>query len=338
MKKTIILSTIFILLLKTTNCLSQDPFYSQYFMSPMTLNPALIGKGISDMRFLALKKTQWWGQSTAAFSNTSISFEKKINSIKNTEDDLGIAIAMSNEASNGGLLKKTYGSLGAAYNKKINKFSSIGVGLIFTYANTLLDPSKFEFQSQFGSFGFNRMMPSNDPVQIINRSYLDVNGGIRYSYVKNNWGLNLGAAIYHAAKPKEGAFNNSNYYIKPRTSLQASIFKKIKEADEFNVSFNADLQGNSNVYSLGALYKLQIPGNHIFEKISTGVWARFNDAIYPYFGLESKQWSLGFTYDIITSDLKTYSNSVQSMEISFGWQFSSKKKNKPLSHVRMVEL
>ena len=31
---------------------AQDPYFSQYFMSPMSNNPAMIGKGISDMRVL----------------------------------------------------------------------------------------------------------------------------------------------------------------------------------------------------------------------------------------------------------------------------------------------
>jgi len=76
----------------------------------------------------------------------------------------------------------------------------------------------------------------------------------------------------------------------------------------------------------------------LVQKLNLGVWDRFNDAIVPYVGVESKDWCMGFTYDIVTSDLKTYYNSVQSMELSFGWQFTgTKKRKKPLTHVRMFE-
>jgi hypothetical protein len=45
-----------IVLFFAKNVVAQDPYYSQYFMTPMTLNPALIGKGVSDMRLTTNRK------------------------------------------------------------------------------------------------------------------------------------------------------------------------------------------------------------------------------------------------------------------------------------------
>jgi hypothetical protein len=40
---------------------AQDPFVSQYFSSPMHLNPALIAKGVGDWRVAGIYRTQWQG-------------------------------------------------------------------------------------------------------------------------------------------------------------------------------------------------------------------------------------------------------------------------------------
>lgn len=335
--KVLLLAGLFMMIL-SGSLYAQDPYFSQYFMSPMSNNPAMIGKGISDMRVLMNHKNQWWGSSAAAFNITSLSFEKKVKASNEALDEFGVGVMLESEASNGGLLKNTHFSVGSAYNKKMDEYSTIGIGILFNYANRFIDVNKFQTQSQYGSFGFNQFLPSNDLIQIPNSSYFDANAGIRYSIAKPNWGFNMGASILHNAKAKVSAYFNSNYSLATRVNLQSSFYKKYRETDEFGFGFNYDIQGVNRVFSLGGMYKFQLPGVHLVQKLNLGVWNRFNDAIVPYVGVESKDWCMGFTYDIVTSDLKTYYNSVQSMELSFGWQFTgTKKRKKPLTHVRMFE-
>jgi len=318
---------------------AQDPYYSQYFMSPMTLNPALIGKGVSDMRVMTNRKSQWWGSGTAAaFTNTSISFEKRLADSKTKDNQLAVGVMLLSDASNSGLLKNNYISLGFAYNLVLDKEkkSLFGVGLSSTYSNRILDQTLFQTQSQFGSMGFNRSIPSYDPINFLNKTYIEVNAGVHYSYEDDNWGLNAGLGIFHASKPNMGAYANTKYSLDSRYSTQLSVFKKYKYGDELHLLSSAQLQGINEVYSMGAMYKLKIPGTYSIAKITIGAWKRFNDAIYPYFGIQSTKWIAGITYDVISSDLSTYYNSVESFEVSFAWQFTSKSKPKKQSHSRVI--
>ena len=43
----------------TTTALAQDPHFTQYFTSPLTLNPALTGLVQGDLRFAANYRQQW---------------------------------------------------------------------------------------------------------------------------------------------------------------------------------------------------------------------------------------------------------------------------------------
>ena len=66
------------------NAQAQDPHFSQYFASPMTLNPSLIGKDVADWRAAINFRTQWWGSGISPYTTTTISLEKRLAPAKST--------------------------------------------------------------------------------------------------------------------------------------------------------------------------------------------------------------------------------------------------------------
>src|SRR6478752_7738621 len=168
---------------------AQDPHFSQYFASPMLVNPALIGKEVPDWRTITNYRSQWWNATISPFTTTTISLEKSFQTGTSGKNTLGLGFAILSDASNSGLLKNNYFILGAAYNLALDAEGRqlLGIGLEGSYANRLLDANKFEFQSQFGSMGFQRSAPSGDPVSVLSSTYWDMNVGIHYSNRLRNW-------------------------------------------------------------------------------------------------------------------------------------------------------
>lgn len=337
MKKTVYLF-ICITLFSCDLLFGQDPYFSQYFMSPMTINPALTGKGISDIRLSANRKTQWWGGNIAAFTVSTVAIEKKLSTSKNGNNQLYGSLMFLTDQSNNRLLKNNFIALGTSYSVALDKKadSKLSVGLNTTYSNRMLNSAQFQFQSQFGSLGFLRTIPSNDPVNILQRNHINVDGGVHYSFENDKWGMHSGVGIFHANRPNQSAYDNGKYSLDSRLSLQFSMFKKYTGGSELHFLSSYQKQGLNNVSTLGTLYRLKIPGTHPVNKINLGLFKRFNDSFYPMFGLEGQTWTSALTYDIITSDLKSYYNSVQSVEVSFAWMLSSKKKTKPTVSDRHV--
>jgi type IX secretion system PorP/SprF family membrane protein len=313
---------------------AQDPYFSQYFMSPMTSNPALVGRGITDTRVLSNFRSQWWGTGVPAFRTNAISIEKRIAAKKFPEDELAIGFAMNNDASNGGLLKKNFITFATAFNKRISKQSFFGAGITLSYSNLTLDQSKFLYQSQFGSLGFLRTLPTFDPLSVGNQDYFNTDAGINYSYDGDKWGVNIGVAGFHLAKNKQGVQVTGNYTNNVRYATNASVVRKYKGGDELHFIGRYDQQGVNKIYTIGSIYKIKIPGEHPIEKLNMGLFNRFDDSIYPFIGFESSSWFAGLSYDIINSGLKTSYNSVQSVELTFGWQMARKKAK--LTHNRMA--
>src|ERR1044071_8657006 len=88
------------ILLKTAG--AQDPNFSQFFVSPLTLNPAMTGKFNGDFRIAGNYRDQWPAISKAFVTSTaSIDFPILRNRI-NELDTWGVGLlAMTDKTANG---------------------------------------------------------------------------------------------------------------------------------------------------------------------------------------------------------------------------------------------
>ena len=329
MKKYCIASFMTLCLLSAGKTLyAQDPHFSQYFSAPLTVNPALTAKGITDWRVATTFRSQWWGGTTAPFTTTTASLEKNFNSGHGGNSGLGIGFSMLSDASNNGLLKNNYFNGSIAYNIDLSGKGTdlLGIGLGATFANRLIDGSKFEFQSQFGSMGFQRSTSSGDPASILSGNYFDLNVGIHLSHTGVKSGYGLGVAVYHAGSPEESVYKNNTYNLARRITAHGSLYFVLAHNDELHFGTVTDMQGGNTVVTVGGTYKIKVHDDTI-ESFNLGLYNRFNDSFYPYVGLEGKRFLLGISYDVVNSDVRTAYNSVQSMDISFSWNFGKKHTN-----------
>ncbi|WP_262496008.1 type IX secretion system membrane protein PorP/SprF [Filimonas lacunae] len=300
--------------------MAQDPHFSQYFTSPMSVNPALTGKSVEDWRGSINMRSQWWGESVKPYYTVTAALEKRLGSRESKGNYWGIGGMVISDQSNGGILKNNYFSLTAAYHITLDKAGrhALAAGLTGTYANRILDPTRFKFQSQLGSMGFQRDIPANDPIAIAKNNYFDVSAGLSYQYATETYGLHAGAALFHVAKPKEGVYENTTYQVPRKTTLQAGGWFKAGVNNSIHISALGEMQGGNSIYTIGGVYKLSV-GDELLRSVNLGAWERFGDAFYPYFGLEGQRWLGGFTYDFVQSGVKNYA-SVQSLELSFVWK------------------
>jgi type IX secretion system PorP/SprF family membrane protein len=294
---------------------AQDPHFSQYFSSPMTLNPALTGKGVDDYRVMVNTRSQWWGGGIKPYYTFTGSIEKTFAGAGDAGYGAVGFVALSDQ-SNGGLLKNNYYGLSAAYHISLDaqKEHQLSAGLTATYTNRLLDAGKFKFQSQLGDMGFQRDIPSGDPVSIMKANYVDFHAGLYYSFNAARYGWQAGGAMFHAGTPQEGVYDNSSYKIPRRFSFQAGGWSRVGDANSLHLSAVLDKQGENNIFTLAGIYKLAV-GDDLLKTVNLGIGERFGDALYPYFGLETDRWLGAITYDVVHAGVTNY-QSVQSLELS----------------------
>jgi len=307
--------------------LAQDPFFSQYSVSPMTLNPALVGSHMqAENKFSFISRNQWWGSGAQSYLTNSMGYEGHIlSNLTNKYNRLSLGLMMLNENSNGGILSNNYFSAALSNQTQLTEKIILKMAISGTYSNRMLNLSNSTFQSQFGSFGFINTASNYDPVAATSPSYIEMNTGLALAYTSTTIDYEFGAAIFHASKPKLGFYDNTKYEIDPRGVAHGSLTIRPNKNGAFTFSGNWQVQAKKQLYTIGGEYTFNV-GDSANHQLSIGIWNRINESIYPFASLRVNSFVIGLSYDVITAKNKTSFSSLNSSEASIAWEFGKLKK------------
>ncbi|HEX5152244.1 MAG TPA: PorP/SprF family type IX secretion system membrane protein [Parafilimonas sp.] len=311
--------TLFVLMIAAT-VLGQDPHFSQFFSSPLTLNPAFTGKFNGQVRAAANYRNQWPTINRAYETGTaSVDFPILGGHIPYT-DIWGVGFMAYTDKSAAGAVGFNYFSVSTAYHKGLDEdgYKQLGAGFQVTYSNMVINTSKLTFEDQLTSAGF-----TNPTQEIFNNSqlkasYVDVNAGILYTASttdKNNF--YAGVSLYHINRPKQ-EFTGINYNLYPRATFHAGGYFPVGELTTLHLSGLFSTQAGAHETVLGGAMQFVAGDPDALKPTSVygGGWVRFGDALIPYVGLEFSDLRVGISYDINISNLKTASQSRGGIEIS----------------------
>ena len=309
----------FVLLTMSFSALAQDPNFSQFFASPLTLNPAMTGKFDGVYRIAGNYRNQWPTINNAFTTYTaSIDFGVMKNRIPEI-DQFGIGILAFSDKSGNDILQNNSFAVSAAYHKGLdeNGYHSIGVGFQASYANKMLFPYKAKYADQLTPLGFTGVTSEVFSSNQISLKYFDLNAGVIYNGSTNGYNnFYLGASMYHINRPKE-SFQGGEFLLPARFTLQGGFKLPVASYHTLHFSANHSMQAGAKNTVVGAAFGLNT--NNDEENPVTvylGSWYRFGDAIIPYVGLEFGNLHFGYSYDVNTSSLKPGSNMRGGNEIS----------------------
>ncbi len=299
---------------------AQDPNFSQFFASPLTLNPALTGKFDGVMRVAGNYRNQWPTINNAYVTKTaSVDFGIMKNRIPEI-DNMGVGFIGITDRAGDGVLVTNSAGISLSYHKGLDEdgYHQIGVGFQGAYTNKRLDVTKVVFEDELTPFGF---IPGTTGEVFNNKqlniSYMDVNAGILYNGSTNGYNnFYFGASMYHINRPKE-SFQGGQFLLNARTTLQAGGRLPIGPYNYFHFSAIHSIQAKAHNTVAGGAFSYNVNSDQDNPtNVFLGVWYRFDDAIIPYIGLEFNSLQIGATYDANTSALRPASNTRGGMEIS----------------------
>src|SRR6185503_19368153 len=123
MKKAILFIGLLIGMMRSMN--AQDPNFSQFFSSPLNINPALTANINADWRVIANFRDQWIGPASP-YATGTISYDRKImqNKIPNIHEEnniMGIGGMIMYDKAMDGIVKSTYASFNMSYSVKLTE-------------------------------------------------------------------------------------------------------------------------------------------------------------------------------------------------------------------------
>ena len=343
MKKLKIIFFILWIFLSGVRVLGQDPSFSQFFSSPLNVNPALTGNINSKWRAITNYRNQWIGPANP-YTTETISFDSKIfqNNINNYVDEntrVGIGGMLMSDQAMAGVLKSNYASFNVSGNirliagngmeengRRIGHISKIkmdqsaeqrlGIGLGIIYGHKRADFSKLNFGEQFVGYGFDTNLPTGETALSKMKPYLSASAGILYSYIQDNTNFDLGIAAYHFNKPKLTLLNDENQFLATRYVIHGNLESFLTDQVVLNANGIYQYQSGASFFSVGGVLGYYLPNDEKDMILNAGLWYWSNNAVIPYIGFGYGNFQVGLSYDVTISQLNEAPKRAQTFELS----------------------
>lgn len=302
---------------------AQDIHNTQYFASPLTLNPALTGLVRGDLRVAANYRTQWYSVSNHPYQTGIVSFDMATMKNRLPEGDaLGIGVVGMYDRSGIGALTNIQIGLSAAYHKAlgVEKQHTLSIGVQGMLVQKSIDFNKLKFEDQFDPATGYTPFTTGENFQNKDLTYPDFNLGLMYSGRVSDYATAyIGGSVYHLTTPTETFLSGTNTIHRRFNGYLGGSFD-LNENMVLYASALYQSQASATEVMLGAAAGFILnPGHeeiHQNTVLYLGGWYRYGDGICPYMGLEWTKMTLGISYDVNTSSFTPATGSQGAYELT----------------------
>ncbi|MBK7870112.1 MAG: PorP/SprF family type IX secretion system membrane protein [Saprospiraceae bacterium] len=338
MKKTLTFITCIIAF--STILTAQDQHFTQFYASPLTLNPALAGAFDGKYRLAAIYRDQWRNVLDDPYVTMGGAIDMRFartSRRKRLSDAIGAGVQFFSDRVPSVDFATNQIMVSGAYHKSLNtrkndQFLSLGVQ--FGIAQRNINYERINFGDQFnGNDGYTE--PTGEILPENNFSYGDIAVGLNYSYApKKAVGIFVGGAIHHITEPQVSFFIDKNDDDGVEFNGNNKLHRKYTAHIAFQIPIGERVQllPRALVYKQGPHTAANIGSNIRFlindlgnTALHLGGWARpvsnqdnsFSvDAAVVMLGLEFNTFLLGLSYDANLNYLNTSNKRQGAFEIS----------------------
>ncbi|MGB1216493.1 MAG: PorP/SprF family type IX secretion system membrane protein, partial [Saprospiraceae bacterium] len=179
----------------------QDYHFSQFYIAPLTLNPALTGLKSTDLRATANYRRQW-SSISEPFQTVSVSADYNILNGNIGDNLMGVGLLIFNDKAGSAGLSRTKIAMTGAYSQNIIEGSYISIGFEAGVINQRISPKKLMFENQYDGEGLNSDIPHNENFSNTSQWDYDLAIGLAWSYAPDAYtSVYLGGSISHLNRP-----------------------------------------------------------------------------------------------------------------------------------------
>lgn len=300
----VFLLTAIFLSVSINNIYGQDPVFSQFYATPLLLNPGLAGTTNAPLIGIAHRSQNVGFNQGIPYQDYGVTYDQGFDRINS---GFGL-IATATQAGNNTL--NTYTASGVySYNLKIDRNSSIRIGLKAGIQYKKIDWNKLVFYDQLNPItgavdnsGVQNPTSEQVPTQL-SKTFLDLGTGLIYTGNK----FYAGVSLDHLTRPDDrvGLSTSSNNYsgLPLLTSIHAGYTYKFPTTGT-NKGY---LSPNLLMSFQGPFRQLNLGGYVSYNRIFGGTWFRHtfgnSDAVIGVVGVEWNVFKIGYSYDLTVSSL-----------------------------------
>lgn len=317
---------------------AQDVHFTQFYASPLTLNPALTGAFDGKFRIQGIYRNQWAGVLDEPYKtfSTGLDLRFPLGSFgKRYKDAAAVGLVFFTDNIPGVELRTTQMALSGAYHKAMDARNSqyLSAGFQIGLVQRSINFNSLTFNDQFnGTTGYTFQTAENFPQN--NFAFADFAAGINYSYNSPTTGLGFfaGASIFHILQPNVSFYEVNDDDVESTTlfsrySAHVSATLPVNERVSIQPRAMVNIQGPHLEVTAGSNVRLAT-GGYGTAALHLGVWARpvqdvqdgiAVDAIIGMVGFEYDNVLLGFSYDATLNGISNNRRAQGAFEISLAY-------------------
>lgn len=310
-----------LLLCNLHNLLAQDVHFSQFFEAPLLRNPSLAGLFAGDVRLQGVYRNQW-GSVTVPYQTGSFNFEYKMP-VGRGNDFITTGVQVLYDKAGVTNFQTTDVLPALNYHKSLNGERSkyLSLGFMGGIVQRRIDRSKMTTNNQFDGTGYNPALSDGELFTQTNFHYWDGSFGMSFNSAIAESTTDyyfLGAAYHHFNRPRNSFYTNPPVELNPKLVFSGGVRLSFNEVSYITIQADFSKQGSSSETIAGATYSYKL-GDDVDNPqyvIHFGGYLRLKDAFIPVVKFDYNPFSIAFSYDANSSQLKTASQSRGGMEIS----------------------
>ncbi len=325
-------STFFFLLMTIVFVQAQDQHFTQFYSSPLTLNPALTGAFNGKYRASAIYRDQWRSVLDNPYTTFSAAIDVRFNVELDSryKDAFAVGLMFYNDEVNGIGFSTNQIAISGAFHKGLDfdKRQFLSVGFQGGIAQRNINYENLIFDDQFNDldafeFATGEDLPEN------NFTFSDLNVGINYTYAVNSRSTFFaGFAMHHVLQPQvtfysEDDGGDSKLFSKYSAQLSASL--PLSDLISISPRFLAAIQGPHFQINTGTNFRIQFD-DFGDTALHLGGWVRpvgneddsFSlDAAVMMAGIELNAVLIGLSYDLNLTNLSTTRQGAFELSITY---------------------
>lgn len=317
---------------------AQDRLFSQFYASPLTLNPALTGAFEGKFRVSSIYRDQWRNAMEEPYQTFSSALDLRWRMGKERsryQDHVAVGVMFYQDRAGAINFSTSKLAASAAYHKALDirntQFISLGIQAGIVQRNVNFGNVTFEDQFN-GTTSYSDVTSERLPEN--NFTFGDYSVGLNYVYAPKSTKFRIfaGGAIHHFHKPSVSFYYNTDdettlpdNKLAPRYSAQVSVQVPVAKGITFLPRAIFDLQDNHMKLDAGGNFRVSLSDFRLVS-LHVGAYARpvasyddsFRvDALVALVGIEFNNVLIGTSYDLHLGQTAGFNRGTFEMSVAY---------------------
>jgi type IX secretion system PorP/SprF family membrane protein len=296
---------------------AQDPHFSQSWLAPLQMNPALAATSKWDTRIGGQWKEQW-SSVPVSYRTFSAFYDQKLHQLKLPAGKLGVGGVLMYDQAGDGKLSWTQIGLRVSYVLPLTDVHQISAGAGFDFGQRAFLPEQLQFGDQYNGEFFDPNQNTSEQFGQQSSGLGSLVAGLNYQAQdpRSRSELNTGLAASHLNGPELTFYNTSGIKVPIWARFYAFGQLELNEDWDVTAVHHFFRQGAYQEILLGAGARYHLPYKGSDLGLGAGLNYRFQDALILNLEARYQQWLFGLSYDINTSGFQTATNGRGGLELA----------------------